>query len=142
MLRRLLLLAVASLCCAPALASDLDVSGAWIRLLPGDVPAAGYFELRNRGTAAAELTGATSSAFAEVMLHRTSTEAGQSRMMHVEKIDIAPGRSVAFTPGGYHLMMMEPRQKLSVGTKVPVTLQFAGGEKVTAQFEVRGPAGK
>jgi copper(I)-binding protein len=32
--------------------------------------------------------------------------------------------------------------KMNVGDTVPVTLTFAGGEKVTAQFPVKGPGGQ
>lgn len=139
---RWLLLACAGLFCSAALADDLQVSDAWIRLLPANVPAAGYFTLHNGGKANVALVGATSDAFGHVMLHRTATEAGQSRMMDVNRIDVAPGGTVAFAPGGYHLMMMQPRRAIAVGEKVPVTLQLAGGGRVTAEFAVRGPAGR
>ena len=124
------------------LAADLEVSNGWIRLITANVPAAGYFELRNTAATPAELVGVTSPAFAEAMLHRTVQEKGRSTMMHVHAVPVPAGGEVEFRPGGYHIMLMQPTRALRIGEQVPVTLEFGNGEKVSAQFEVRGPAGK
>ena len=63
-------------------------------------------------------------------------------MLHVDRVDVPAGGKVAFAPGGYHLMLMQPARKLAPGERVPVTLEFLGGRQVTAEFEVRGPAAK
>lgn len=127
---------------AAAAAANLEVSNGWIRLLPSPVPAGGYFEVRNNASAPAQLVGVSSPAFAEAMLHETMEEKGQSMMMPVERIEVPARGNVVFKPGGYHLMLMKPTRAIKVGDRVPVTLEFADGQKVTAQFEVRGPAGK
>jgi copper(I)-binding protein len=60
----------------------------------------------------------------------------------LETVDVAPGSMVSFAPGGYHLMCMDSKPMLKPGSKVPVTLQFAGGASLTAQFDVRTATGR
>jgi len=126
---------------ASAYAADIEVSKSWIRLLPGGAPAAGYFELHNGGKFPLRLVGATSPAFGTVMLHRSVEEKGRSTMLHLDQIDLPAQSSLVFKPGDYHLMLMQPTRALVAGGRVPITLQFANGEAVTAQFELRGPSG-
>jgi len=140
--RILVAFAVAWLPFAVASAAELQVSNAWIRLLPGGVPAGGYFDLRNDGKTVVQLTGASSSSFGDIMVHESLTEKGQSQMRHIDVLELPPGRTLTFKPGSYHLMLMQPARKLNVGDKIPMTLEFANGERVTTQFEVRGPGGK
>lgn len=135
---RRIVLGAALLAGAAALAGGpFRLEQPWIRLLPGDLPLAGYFELANASGAPAILVGAESSAFGRVMLHRSITEGGRSRMEHVHAVDVPAGGSVRFEPGGYHLMLMGRRGTLRVGDHVPITLRFEDGSRVTAGFEVR-----
>lgn len=131
-----------SLFSAAAFTADLKISNGWIRLLPAGVPAAGYFELHNSSRAPAQLVGASSPAFGQAMLHRTAEDRGRSTMMHVHEVEVPAGGKVVFSPGGYHVMLMKPARALSIGDKVPLTLEFSSGEKISARFEVRGPSGK
>ncbi len=125
-----------------AWAAELEVSDAWIRLIPGGAPAGGYFTLRNGANQPAVLVGASSSAFEHVMMHRTTEEKGLSRMLPVDRVEIPARGTLAFAPSGYHLMLTKPSRKVSVGDRIAITLEFTAGHKITAQFEVRGPAGK
>jgi copper(I)-binding protein len=126
----------------PAHAAGFRVDDAWVRDLPGGVPAAGYFLLRNDEAKAAELTGASSPAFGHVMLHQSVQSGGVARMREVHAVAVPAGGAVNFTPGGYHLMLMAPTRKIVRGEKIPITLKFADGQAVTAQFEVRGADGR
>lgn len=139
---RLFVLMVAALFAASAWAADLTVSGAWIRKLPADAPAGGYFIVHNLGTQAIALVGASSPDYGMVMLHKSSEEGGVSRMAEVDSVPVPAGGKVSFAPGGYHLMLMHAKHAIGIGTKIPVTLEFAGGQKVTALFEVRGPTAR
>jgi copper(I)-binding protein len=125
----------------PAVAADVQVSEAWFRSLPANVPAGGYFTLHNAGTAAITLTGAQSPACGMLMLHKSSESGGMSRMEDVTSVPVGPGESVAFAPGGYHLMCMAP-SGMKVGGSVPVTLKFADGSTSVATFAVRNAQGK
>ena len=125
----------------PSLAADgLTVPDGWFRALPGGVPAGGYFTLHNGSAAAVTLTGAQSPACAMLMLHQSGGAGGMSGMRHVAEVKLPPGEDLAFAPGSYHLMCMEP--KITMGGQVPVTLVFQDGARLTANFTVRNAAGK
>ena len=141
LLPMLLLLALAAPA-AEAAPPALSLSGGWIRLLPGALPAAGYFTLKNSGTAKVALTGADTPACGMLMLHKSSDTGGMSSMQDVEKVDVPGGATVAFTPGGYHLMCMNPTDAIKPGGSVMVTLHFAGGSSASAAFAVKNARGQ
>ena len=122
--------------------SPLSLSDGWIRLLPGNLPAAGYFTLRNNGAAKATLTGADTPACGMLMLHKSEDTGGMSSMQDVAQVAVPGGGTVRFAPGGYHLMCMDPKPGLKLGASVPVTLSFQGAPPLTARFDVRGATGK
>jgi len=130
------------LAAAPASVQGLAIGDPWFRALPGNLPAGGYFTLRNSGAAKAMLTGAESPACGMVMMHKSENKGGMAGMDMVASVDVPAGGSVAFSPGGYHLMCMDPKPALKPGAKVPVTLSFQGGGKLMAEFAVRNAAGK
>ncbi len=125
----------------PALAqSPLAVSDGWIRLVPGN--AAGYFTVKNNGTAKVQLTGADTPACGMLMMHKSENTGGMSSMQDVKAVEIPGGGTLKFAPGGYHLMCMGEKPALKVGATVPVTLSFQGAPPLTAQFQVRSATGK
>ena len=136
----LLLLALLT---APALALPaVTVTNAWLRALPGGLPAGGYFTLHNPTTKTLTLRAASSPACGMVMLHKSETMSGMASMANVDTVDVPAGGTLEFSPGGYHLMCMQPKASLKPGSKASVTLVFVGGDKVTTEFAVRGANGK
>lgn len=122
-----------------AFAAGIQVTEAWIRWLPANLPAGGYAQVTNDTDKEVKLVGASSPKYGMVMLHQTVNKNGMSNMVHVDAIAIAPHKSMAFTPGDYHIMLMQPKPGIEPGQKVPVTLKFSNGQEVTAEFEVRKP---
>jgi copper(I)-binding protein len=121
-------------------AGGIIITHGWIRALPSN--AGGYFSLSNDTGRRIVLTGAASPACGMLMLHRTKSSSGMSSMNDVETIAIAVGGHLDFAPGGYHLMCMDPTAAIKPGNKVPVTLVFADGAKVTSTFQVRHASGR
>jgi len=117
---------------------SVSVTDARVRLLPGDLPLAGYFVMTSQATEPLRLVGAESPAFGMVMLHQSLEENGVARMVDTDAVDLAPGQSVSFAPGGYHLMLMDGKQTLHLGDQVPITLRFSDAETVAVPFEVVG----
>lgn len=122
-----------------AFAAGIQVTDAWIRWLPANLPAGGYAKVTNDTDKEIKLVGASSPKYGMVMLHQTVNKNGMSNMVHVDAIAIAPHKSMAFTPGDYHIMLMQPKPGIEPGQTVPVTLKFSDGQTVTTEFEVRKP---
>jgi copper(I)-binding protein len=125
-----------------AAAPHAIVTDAWMRAMPANIPAGGYFTLHNNGGTPLTLTGASSPACGMLMLHKTEDMSGMSRMEDVSAVDVPPGGEVKFAPGGYHLMCMNPAATMKPGGTVKVTLRFKGGETLESDFAVRNAAGK
>lgn len=68
-------------------------------------------------------------------IHRTVTEESRSRMEKSGPIEVAAGVDVAFTPGGYHVMIHGPGS-LTEGSSVPITLIFRRFGEVEAVARV------
>lgn len=122
--------------------SDLSISDAWIRMIVQSRPAAGYFKLANNGDADQSLTGASSPACGNIMLHKSVTVDGADKMEMVMKVAVPAHDSLEFAPHGYHLMCMKPSADMKPGADVPVTLEFESGATLTADFKVKGATGE
>ncbi len=112
------------------------ISQPTLRLIPGGVPAAGYFNITNYASQPAILTGAQSFDCSSVTLHKSSTAGGVARMEDVPSLTLAHGERVAFQPGSYHLMCMRPSPRLRVGGTTTITFNFAGGAHTDITFTV------
>jgi hypothetical protein len=131
-----------ALAAAQAAEPGLAISNPWMRTVVPTRPAAGYFTLTNDTAKPHALVGASSPACGMLMLHKSVHENGLERMVMVKTIPVAAHNAVTFAPGGYHLMCMSPSHAVTPGSAVPVTLRFADGGTVTADFPVRSATGK
>jgi copper(I)-binding protein len=132
-----LLLAAAAL---PA-GAEVALSDAWLRAMPpAQSMTAGYLTLRNEGPQDRVVTGASSDVSPRVEIHTTVTRDGMQRMEAVSRIPLAAGDSLSLTPGGYHLMLRDMPRMPAVGESVTLCIEFAEGEAVCAQADVRRDA--
>jgi copper(I)-binding protein len=136
-----LILSLAGLCLSGTAladqASQIHASGAWIRVLPGALPAGAYVRLQNDGMQPARLTGASSARYAQVMLHRSSTTGGMGSMSAVDALEIPAHGQAALAPGAYHLMLMQPATPVRPGETVTLQLKFADGSTLDTRFAAR-----
>jgi len=123
----------------PVLAAPASVmvSDCWIRTLPGNLPSAGYFSVMNMSGNPVDLTGVKTDAFGVAMLHQTQSNGSTSKMVMVEKATVPANGTLKFAPGGYHVMLENPKQPVKVGTSIPLTLSFSDGETVTSECAVK-----
>jgi copper(I)-binding protein len=131
---------ILALTLVPAASEEAGVSvrDAWIRETPpGMTMMAGYMELRNNTSRLQVLAAASSPAFESVMIHRTIVKGGMAGMVHAPRIELTPNTSLIFAPGGYHLMLMNPKRTLRAGDPVVINLEFRGGLVLPVAFEVR-----
>ena len=118
--------------------SNLVVAGAWIRQPPpGTDVASVYLSLENVGTKAVKLTGVECPLAGMAMMHQTLESGGQSHMRALASVSLAPGASMAFSPGGKHIMLQGLAHPLQVGERVPLVLRFSGGIKLQVTALVR-----
>ena len=118
--------------------AGVSVRDAWVRESPpGVTMMAGYMALQNHASRSQVLVAARSSGFATVMIHRTVVKDGMAGMVHASQIELKPNASLIFAPGGYHLMLMNPKRTLRAGDRVDISLEFRGGLVLPVAFEVR-----
>src|SRR5512146_276138 len=104
-------------------AGRLEVERAWIRSAPpGATMLAGYAVLHNSGDAPVIVHGASSPDFGAVSIHETIQVDAVERMQSVEQVEVAPGATVTFAPGGKHFMLMRPTHSLASGAAVTIHL--------------------
>jgi copper(I)-binding protein len=122
---------------AAPVAAEIHIEDAWIRWLPANLPAGGYLTLTNTGSTSRLLTGASSPDFGQIGFHLTREHNGMSDMTPVASIELKPRVPIRFAPGGYHLMLMQPKRSLRPGDRVLITLRFAQGPPIDVPFAVR-----
>jgi copper(I)-binding protein len=139
------LVLVAGLAGAPvraedAKAGDLVISQAWSRATPnGAKIGAGYLTIENKGTTADKLVGVSGDVSPRIEVHEMSMNNGVMKMRPVDGgLTIDPGKTVKLGPGGFHLMIMDLKNPLKQGDKLPLTLQFEKAGKVAVTLDVQG----
>jgi len=120
-------------------AGDLVITQAWSRATPGGAKiAGGYLTIENKGTTPDRLIGGSGDVAAKVEVHEMSVKDGVMTMRALDKgLAIEPGKTVKLAPGGYHLMLMDLKNPLKQGDKVPVTLEFEKAGKVKLSLDVQ-----
>ena len=128
-MRILCALALILVGCAPPEQPLPVARDAWVRAAPPDAGmTAGYLTISNPGDRPMTLTGVRSDAFERIELHATIMEDGIARMRMEEAVEIPPGETVAFEPGGRHLMMFGAKTPLGEDDAVGLTLTFLTGD--------------
>jgi copper(I)-binding protein len=123
-------------------AGALIIEAPWIRATPGGAKiAGGYMKITNTGKETDRLIGGTLAAAGRFEVHEMSMEGGVMKMRHLPKgLEIKPGESVEFKPGGYHVMFMDLKQGLKEGATVKGTLVFEKAGKIEVEYKI-GPIG-
>jgi len=119
-------------------AQDLEISKAWLRATPpGAAVGAGYFTVHNNGKKTLRVIGIQTALAKRAEIHQSLEHEGHEQMRFVEEgLSIAPGQSVALTPGGYHIMLMGLDHALAAGTSASITLLLDDGSKLTTTTPV------
>lgn len=128
---------------AASKASGIEVTQAWSRPAAAGTNGAGFMTLTNHGKAADTLVSIETKAATQVQMHQTSMANGIMSMKRLETgLALAPGQSVTFAPGGYHLMLIGLTKTSKAGDKLDATLVFSSGVRIKAEFVVgAGPQG-
>ncbi|HXX84887.1 MAG TPA: copper chaperone PCu(A)C [Casimicrobiaceae bacterium] len=103
---------------------------------PGAKSGGAYLTIVNAGTTAATLAGAASPVAGAVELHQMAMDGGMMTMRAVRALDVPPGGKLELKPGGYHIMLLDLKQPLKVGDKVPLKLSFENLGTIEIALEV------
>jgi len=119
---------------------DLAIVSPWARASIGTSrPAAAYLSVTNRGAESDTLVAVESPVAARAMAHRTTMDNGVMKMEPAGTVEIPPGETVTFKPGGLHIMLMKLRQPLKKGGTLTLTLRFERAGAVTIEAPIAGP---
>lgn len=120
----------------------IKIGHPWTRPTPeGAKAGAVYLSLTNSGSEADTLIAVESQIAGKTQLHQTIDEGGVMKMRPVEGgIALAPGATVQFKPGGYHIMLLDLKQRLLEGQRFPLTLTFAKSGTIDVEVSVENPS--
>ncbi|MGM0519150.1 MAG: copper chaperone PCu(A)C [Campylobacterota bacterium] len=120
-------------------ASTLKVEDAYVRATPPNLPnSAAFMEITNTSSQDVALVSAKSNASNIVELHTHDMKDGVMKMYQVPKIDIKPNSTTVLKPGGFHVMLIDLKNKpLKEGMKIDVQLTFSNGETIDIKAPVK-----
>jgi len=124
---------------AAATPPGLKVSDAWFGR-PEKGPSLGFFTIANAGPQPVLMTGWSSPACKAIEFHEASDIREGPGAPVLTRVTVPPKQTLAFVHGGYHLTCRSPTDAVAVGKRIPVTISFRGGGKLTTPFEVRAVA--
>lgn len=106
------------------------VEDAWIADAPPVAKIrAAYLKLHNKGNHPVEIKSFNSPDFENIELHQTVIVNGMVSMEEIEHLIVKTGESIEFKPGGYHLMLFNPKRKLVSGDKIKFQMQLKDNMK-------------
>lgn len=126
---------------APAIAADMAATNAWARATsPDNRIGIAFVTLTNTGVADDTLTSAATPVAGRVEFHSHVHQDGLMKMRQQDRVTVAAGQSLTFSPSGLHLMLQDLKGQLKPGQTFPLTLTFAraGGIAVTVAVEGAG----
>ena len=97
---------------------------------------AGYMTLVNVSSEEVTLTKVESDAYKNIEVHEMKRVDGMMEMNEVTDLTIPANGQIQFEPGGKHLMLMGPKEHLTRGQQVNMTLTFKSGKKQTVIINV------
>ena len=100
-------------------------------------PGVAYFSMSQAAGAGRTLVSVSVDGAGRAEMHESKSAGGVSSMDEVNSVAIAPGTTVAFKPGGYHVMLFDVDKALKPGMTRELTATFDNGDKTTVLAKVR-----
>lgn len=94
-------------------------------------PGVAYLTTTLAGGAPRTIVGAEVAGAGRAEMHASDSRQGVTRMTPLTRLAVAPGQTVKFAPGGYHIMLFDLDAKLTAGTTTQLTLRLDNGESAT-----------
>jgi copper(I)-binding protein len=121
----------------------LHIEHPWSRATPkGASVGAGYLVIENRGSGADRFLSVSSEVAGRAEIHEMAVTDGVMRMRPLPKgVEIAPGMTAKFEPGGLHVMFLDLKRPLEKGDRIKATLNFEKAGPVEVEFVVEAMGG-
>ena len=121
-----------------AASAPVTITGGWVRSSVAGQKGSGAF-MKITAKESVRLTAVSSPVAGVAEVHEMKMDGDVMKMRAVPALEIPAGGTVELKPGGYHLMLMDLKQSLTVGSTVPVTLMFKDGKGAERRVEVKLP---
>lgn len=137
----LVLMTGAPLSQAAETGSPITFSDVWARP-SATATGAVYLTMTNEGESDDALVSVASDVAAKTEVHEMTMTDMVMRMRKADSVALPAGQSVAFAPGGYHVMLIGLKHALAAGDDLSLTLRFekAGEIVLTVPVEDRSPS--
>lgn len=95
---------------------------------PGAKVGVAFLNIHNPTDEELTLTKVSSSVIGRVEIHRTEIVDDVAKMRKMDNVSVESQESVAFTHGGYHIMLMDLTEPLMPGELIPLTFHTSHGD--------------
>ena len=100
---------------------------------------AAYFRITNTGSMTDFLVAAETPIASMAELHTHIMDGDVARMRMVPRVELIPGETVEFRPGGLHVMLMDLAEPLAEGEEFMLTLVFEASPSIELPITARQP---
>ena len=120
-------------------AKNVDVKDAWVRTSVQGQKATGAF-MKITAKEGGTLVGVASPVAGVAEVHEMKMDGDVMRMRALPNgLALPAGKTVALTPGGYHVMLMDLKATLPKDSTIPLTLTFKNAKGEQSQVELKVP---
>jgi len=131
--------AVATLLLAASSFAQVTVKDAWIRSTVAQQKTTGIF-MQLQSDKDMKLVAARTPVAELVEFHQMAMHDDMMHMHALNSVALPAGKEVALQPGATHLMVLDLKQQVHAGSKVPVTLVFEGKDGHRETMEIQAIA--
>ena len=117
----------------------VTISNMWAKTtVPGGAVSAAYMQIKSAKPV--KLVKVEAAIANIVEIHDMKMKDGVMEMKALDAVDIPANKLVELKPGGMHVMLINVKQPINKGDKIPLTLTFESADKksFTMNFEARG----
>ena len=120
-------------------AQNVDVKDAWVRTSVQGQKATGAF-MKITAKEGGTLVGVATPVAGVAEVHEMKMDGDVMRMRALPNgLALPAGKTVALTPGGYHVMLMDLKATLPKDSTIPLTLTFKDAKGVQSRLELTLP---
>lgn len=117
-----------------ACAADIEVLSPWVRgTVEGQQSSGAFMAITSKKNAT--LVGVSCKLAGNVEVHEMKMEGDRMLMRAVPRVALPAGQAVELS-GSYHIMLMDLKQTLKAGQKVPLELKIEGADKKVQTLKV------